>query len=145
MSVSEIETVDMAGVLMSAYELGDMINGSVEVADYLYWREAMQQHPEVQVLMGKLNAKKELFEETQRFGHFHPNYHAAKEDVEVVEQEMERIEAVMRFKQAEQALDDLLFEMSETIAYSVSSNIKVPSNNPLPKQGCGSGGSCGCG
>lgn len=145
MSVSEIETVDMACVLMSAYELGDMINGSVEVADYLYWRERMHEHPEVQRLIGKLNAKKELFEETQRFGHFHPNFHAAKEDVEQVEREMEKIEAVFRFKQAEKALDDLLFEMSETIAYSVSSSIKVPGNNPLPKKGCGSGGSCGCG
>ncbi|WP_037289635.1 YlbF family regulator [Saccharibacillus sacchari] len=145
MSVSEIETVDMACVLMSAYELGDMINGSVEVADYLYWRERMQEHPEVRRLMGKLNAKKELFEETQRFGHFHPNFHAAKEEVELVEREMEEIEAVSRFKEAEKALDDLLFEMSETIAYSVSSSIKVPGNDPLPKKGCGSGGSCGCG
>ncbi|MEJ8304375.1 YlbF family regulator [Saccharibacillus sacchari] len=145
MSVSEIETVDMACVLMSAYELGDMINGSVEVADYLYWRETMQQHPEVRRLIGKLNAKKELFEETQRFGHFHPNFHAAKEEVELVEREMEEIEAVSRFKEAEKALDDLLFEMSETIAYSVSSSIKVPGNDPLPKKGCGSGGSCGCG
>ncbi|CAM4295887.1 YlbF family regulator [Saccharibacillus endophyticus] len=145
MSVSEIETVDMACVLMSAYELGDMINGSVEVADYLYWRERMQEHPEVRRLIGKLNAKKELFEETQRFGHFHPNFHAAKEEVELVEREMEEIEAVSRFKEAEKALDDLLFEMSETIAYSVSSSIKVPGNDPLPKKGCGSGGSCGCG
>lgn len=145
MSVSEIETVDMARVLMSAYELGDMINGSVEVAEYLYWREQMQEHPEVRRLIGKLNAKKELFEETQRFGHFHPNYHAAKEEVELVEREMEEIEAVARYKAAEKALDDLLFEMSETIAYSVSPSIKVPSNDPLPAKGCGSGGSCGCG
>ncbi|GGN96052.1 YlbF family regulator [Saccharibacillus kuerlensis] len=145
MSVSEIETVDMARVLMSAYELGDMINGSVEVADYLYWRERMQEHPEVRRLMDKLNAKKELFEETQRFGHFHPNYHAAKEEVELTQREMEQIEAVARFKAAEIALDELLFEMSETIAYSVSSSIKVPGNDHLPKKGCGSGGSCGCG
>lgn len=145
MSVSEIETVDMASVLMSAYELGDMINGSVEVADYLYWRERMQEHPEVRRLMVELNARKELFEETQRFGHFHPNYHAAKEEVEQVERAMEEIEAVARFQAAEQALDQLLFEMSETIAHSVSSSIKVPSNDPLPKSGCGSGGSCGCG
>ncbi|CAM3307625.1 MULTISPECIES: YlbF family regulator [Saccharibacillus] len=145
MSVSEIETVDMARVLMNAYDLGDMINGSVEVADYLYWRERMQEHPEVRRLIVELNARKELFEETQRFGHFHPNYHAAKEEVEQVERAMEEIEAVARFQAAEKALDDLLFEMSETIAYSVSSSIKVPGNNPLPKSGCGSGGSCGCG
>lgn len=95
--------------------------------------------------MHKLNSKKELFEETQRFGHFHPNFHEAKEQVEAVQREMEQIEAVWRFKDAENNLDQMLYEMSELIAHSVSESIKVPSNNPLPKGGgCGSGGSCGC-
>ncbi|MDN4619556.1 YlbF family regulator [Paenibacillus sp. PsM32] len=145
MSVTEIRTVDMAEVLTSAYELGDMINNSIEVANYLYWEERMLAHPEVISLMHKLNSKKELFEETQRFGHFHPNFHEAKEQVEAVQREMEQIEAVWRFKDAEEKLDQMLYEMSELIAHSVSESIKVPSNNPLPKGGgCGSGGSCGC-
>lgn len=146
MSVTETRTVDMAEVLLCAYDLGDMINNSIEVANYLYWKERMQQHPDVQRLIIKLNSKKELFEETQRFGHFHPNYHAAREEVEAVQEEMQRIEAVRRFSEAESSLDRMLYEMSETIAHSVSQTIKVPSNDPLPKGGgCGSGGSCGCG
>ncbi|WP_411347445.1 YlbF family regulator [Paenibacillus sp. WLX2291] len=146
MSVTETRTVDMAEVLLCAYDLGDMINNSIEVANYLYWKERMQQHPDVQRLIIKLNSKKELFEETQRFGHFHPNYHAAREEVEAVQEEMQRIEAVRRFSEAESNLDRMLYEMSEKIAHSVSQTIKVPSNDPLPKGGgCGSGGSCGCG
>ncbi|MFS0871530.1 YlbF family regulator [Paenibacillus xylanilyticus] len=146
MSVAELNTVDMAQVLTGAYELGDMINQSAEVSDYLYWKQQVETNPEIQAGIRKLNAKKELFEETQRFGHFHPDYHAAKDQVRALEQELEQIEAVARFKQAERALDEMLHQMSETIAYAVSTTIKVPSNDPNPKGGgCGSGGKCSCG
>ncbi|MBP1999333.1 cell fate (sporulation/competence/biofilm development) regulator YlbF (YheA/YmcA/DUF963 family) [Paenibacillus shirakamiensis] len=146
MSVSEKKSVDMAEMLTYAYELGDMINSSECVADYLHWKRQVENDQNTQLLVKKLNARKELWEETQRFGHFHPNYHEAMDKVSEVEHELEQIEAVSRFKQAERELDDLLFQMSETIAFSVSDTIKVPSNDPSPKGGgCGSGGSCGCG
>jgi cell fate (sporulation/competence/biofilm development) regulator YlbF (YheA/YmcA/DUF963 family) len=134
----------MAEVLMYAYELGDMINQSVNVSDYLYWKSQVEAHPEIQSLVKKLEAKKELFDETQRFGHFHPDFHAAKENVQLVEAQLESYQEVVNFKLAEKNLDDLLHQMSETIAFSVSDTIKVPSNDPAPK-GCGSGGSCSCG
>ncbi|MEK5060252.1 regulator [Paenibacillus sp. FSL H7-0326] len=145
MSVSELNTVDMAQVLSYAYELGDMINQSTLVTDYLYWKERVQQNPEIQVWVRRLSDKKELFAETERFGHFHPNYHSAKDEVKAVEDQLETYEEVRRFKEAEAQLDDMLHQMSETIAFSVSSSIKVPSNDPSPKGGCGGGGSCGCG
>lgn len=145
MSVSEVQTMDMAAVLMNAYELGDMINQSVEVSDYLYWKQRVDSNPDVQKLVRLLSKKKELFEETQRFGHFHPNYHSAKDEVAAVEKQLEQFEEVIRFKQAEMNLDDMLHQMSEMIAFSVSDTIKVPSNDPNPKRGCGGGGKCGCG
>lgn len=144
MSVSELQTVDMAQVLMYAYELGDLINQSVDVSDYLYWKQQVDANEGIQSLVKKLAAKKELFDETQRFGHFHPDYHAAKDAVHAVETELEMFEEVRNFHWAEKRLDDLLHQMSETIAFSVSNTIKVPSNDPQPK-GCGSGGSCSCG
>lgn len=146
MSVTEINTVDMAELLTNAYELGDMINNSAVVSEYLFWKQRVEEDLDVQLLKKKLDAKKELFAETERFGHFHPNYHEARDKVAEVERELEQIEAVRRFKAAEKDLDDLLHQMSETIAYAVSESIKVPSNDPNPKGGgCGSGGSCGCG
>lgn len=146
MSVAELNTVDMAEVLTYAYELGDMINRSSEVTDYLYWKDKVEKDPDVQAMVKELQRKKELFDETQRFGHFHPNYHAAKDEVSEVERRLESFEAVSRFKAAEKSLDDLLHSMSETIAFSVSETIKVPSNDPNPKGGgCGSGGACSCG
>lgn len=145
MSVAQGNAVDMAEVLTYAYELGDMINQSAEVSDYLYWKGQVDADPGIQAMIKRLQAKKDLFEETQRFGHFHPNYHSAKDEVEAVERELEQFEAVVRFKQAEKTLDDILYSMSETIAFSVSDTIKVPSNDPAPKGGCGSGGKCSCG
>jgi cell fate (sporulation/competence/biofilm development) regulator YlbF (YheA/YmcA/DUF963 family) len=63
--------------------------------------------------------------------------------VNEVQKRLEQIEAVRRFKEAEERLDDLLYTISTTIAHAVSDTIKVPSNNPLPGAGsCGSGGSC---
>lgn len=146
MSVSEINTVDMAELLTNAYELGDMINNSTAVSNYLYWKRRVEEDIEVQNLVKKLAAKRELFEETERFGHFHPNYHEAKDKVAEVERELEQFEAVHNFKNAEKELDDILHQLSETIAHSVSDSIKVPSNDPNPSGGgCGNGGKCSCG
>jgi cell fate (sporulation/competence/biofilm development) regulator YlbF (YheA/YmcA/DUF963 family) len=144
MSVSELQAFDMAEVLTYAYELGDLINQSVDVSDYLYWKRQVDTHEGIQTLVKKLSTKKELFDETERFGHFHPDYHAAQDAVHIVELELESYEEVRNFKWAEKKLDDLLHQMSETIAFSVSDSIKVPSNDPQPK-GCGSGGKCSCG
>ncbi|MGG6310061.1 YlbF family regulator [Paenibacillus macerans] len=145
MSVVEKNTVDMAEVLINAYELGDMINQSAAVSEYLYWKQRVEENGDIQTLVKKLEAQKELFRETERFGHFHPNYHEAKDKVAEVERELEQFEAVRKFKEAEVELDDILHQMSEMIAYAVSDSIKVPSNDPNPAGGCGSGGKCSCG
>lgn len=148
MAVMEKHTLDMSGLLMQAYDIGDMINNSAEVADYLYWKKAVEEDRDIQQWVKKLEQKKQLFEECQRFGHFHPDYHSALDQVNQIQAELDKCEAVKRFKSAEDKLDDMLFQVSQTIAYSVSETIKVPSNNPLPTSGgCASGGSCsgGCG
>lgn len=143
MSIMEADTLDMSAILMHAFDMGDMINSSAEVADYLYWKAAVEGSNEVKEVQALFNKKKDLFEECERFGHFHPSYHEALAAVNDVQDKMAQIEAVRRFKEAEDRLDSLLYTVSETIAYAVSDTIKVPSNNPLPSSGgCSSGGSC---
>jgi cell fate (sporulation/competence/biofilm development) regulator YlbF (YheA/YmcA/DUF963 family) len=108
----------------------------------------MEQDPEAKTFIRELAKTKELFEETQRFGHYHPNYHEALAKVREAEHKLKQIESVARFAEAEERLDDLLYVVSETIARSVSDSIKVPSNKLEPSgHGCASGGSCngGCG
>ncbi|WP_246627921.1 YlbF family regulator [Paenibacillus oenotherae] len=136
----------MGTLLLNAYELGDMINQSAEVAEYAYWKRIVDGDATVHSLVRQFDKAKELFTECERFGRFHPDYHSAKDKVKAIELQLNEIECVSRFKAAEQAVDDLLFSIASEIAGSVSDTIKVPSNDPLAKGGggCGSGGSCGC-
>ncbi|MCZ8511404.1 YlbF family regulator [Paenibacillus filicis] len=142
MAVTEKQTLDMSALLLGAYELAEMIIHSADTADYLYWKERQESDPEVKVLVREFGRKKELFEETQRFGHFHPNYHEALDRVKEVQEKLERLEPVHRFKSAEERLDEILFEVSETLARAVSDSIKVPGNGAEEGGGCSSGGSC---
>lgn len=144
MSLLEADTLDMSALLMQAYELGDWINSSADMADYLYWKEQLAQDKEAGMIIKEFAKKKELFEECERFGHFHPDYHKAMQDVRDFQEQMDNHRVIRNFKQAEERLDELLHAISQTIAYSVSETIKVPSNQLVPSDGCGSGG-CGSG
>jgi len=144
MSMEEAAALDMSSILLHAYDLGDMINTSAELADYLYWKQAVDNDAEAQELIKLFAKAKERFEECERFGHFHPNYHEGLQHVQEVQNLMDNNKAVLRFKAAEDRLDDLLFSISETIAHSVSDTIKVPGNKMLTAKGC-SGGCKSCG
>lgn len=140
-------SLDMGQLLLHAYEIGDLVNQSAEVAEYVYCKSMIEQDEEVRLLVKKFEKAKDAFVDCERFGRFHPDYHSAKEKVQQVQQELDGIASVVRYKAAEQAVDDLLHGIALAIAGSVSETIKVPSNDPLPKGGgsCGSGGSCSCG
>lgn len=143
MSIMEKQALDMSALLLGAYELGDLILASQEAARYLAEKERLSGDPAAQELIGLLGKKKELFEECLRFGHFHPEYHKAMDAVKDVQDRLDALPSVAAFKEAEKELDDLLYEVSALIAGAVSETVKVPSNDPLPKQGgCSSGGSC---
>jgi cell fate (sporulation/competence/biofilm development) regulator YlbF (YheA/YmcA/DUF963 family) len=140
MAVMEEKALDMSAILMQAYELGDWINSSQEVTDYLYWKHAMENDMEVKAVIRLFASKKQLFEECERFGHFHPDYHSALEQAQAVQMQLEQNNVWSRFNQAEARLDDLLYTISKTIAHSVSTTIKVPSNVMQADDGCSSGG-----
>ncbi|MFS1513303.1 YlbF family regulator [Chengkuizengella sp. SCS-71B] len=144
MSVNEITELDMSTVLLEAYDLGDMINASEELHNYLHWKKEMEKDKQVQLLVNQFLKKKEIYEDCQRFGQFHPDYHSALEEVQKVEHKLNGLELVKNFKEAEEKIDDLLYSVSKLIAHEISEEIKVPSNNPLPTvEGCGSGGCSG--
>lgn len=141
----EKQELDMTSLMLETYNLADMIKNSRETADYLYWKQRVEEDEEIQLAVRQFQRHKDLFEECERFGHFHPEYHHAMDRAKEAERELERFEPVKAFKSAEEALDQLLYDVSETIARAVSEEIKVPGNHVLPEGGCGSGGSCKCG
>jgi cell fate (sporulation/competence/biofilm development) regulator YlbF (YheA/YmcA/DUF963 family) len=69
MSIMEADTLDMSAILMHAFDMGDMINSSAEVSDYLYRKAAVEGSNEVKELHALINKKKELLEECERIGH----------------------------------------------------------------------------
>ncbi|MBO8163182.1 MAG: YlbF family regulator [Brevibacillus sp.] len=141
------DTLDMAVLIDEAYLLARMINESQEVAEYLEAKQRMEQDAEAQRLRRLFEQKKEQYEEVQRFGKYHPDFTRISAEVREAKRALEMLDSVQAFKRAENRLDDLLYEVSRTIADAVSTSIKVPSNNPFleaKSAGCGSGGSCGC-
>lgn len=143
--VMENVPADMVLLLSRAFELGDSLKHSAFAAEYVYWKDQVHQDAEVQSLTKQFAKAKEKFTECERFGRFHPDYNAALDQVYAMESRLDQVESVRKYKAAETSLDELLNDISRTLAYAVSVSIKVPDNDPNPKaSGCGNGGSCSC-
>lgn len=145
--MESLYTADMTDLIMESHELSTMINQSREVSDYLQAKRQMEQDAEVQRLLSVFETKKQQYEDVQRFGKYHPDFNHISKEVRELKRTIELMDSVQAFKRAEDRLDELLYQVSRTIADAVSGTIKVPSNNPFleaKSSGCGSGGSCGC-
>lgn len=147
MSIMEADALDMSTLLLEAYDLGDRINHSAEMVDFLYWKHRMNEDAKVGQLLRQFQRHKELFEECERFGHFHPDYHAAMDAVKAFQAEMDEYETIRQYKEAESRLDNLLHSVTKLIAQSVSEMIKTPGHDDSASGGgcsggCSSGGSC---
>lgn len=140
-----MSTLDMSELLLEAYQLADHINESKEVKRYLDLKRRVQESEEAQSLIARFQRKKELFEQAQRFGHFHPDYHAAKEEAEAFLKQIKEHPLIGQYLKAEEQVDQLLSEVSRTLAQAVSDSIKVPINDPRElrkanrkrRKGCG--------
>jgi cell fate (sporulation/competence/biofilm development) regulator YlbF (YheA/YmcA/DUF963 family) len=127
-----METLDMSEILQDAYRLADLIVESEEVRSYLRLKKQMEEDPDAQRLIREFQKMKELYEEAQRFGIFHPNYHEAKEKADAFRRELRSHPVIGAYLEAEEELDRLLHEVSLILARSVSDAIKVPANDPEP-------------
>lgn len=145
--MASLYTADMTELIMESHELSTMINQSREVSDYLQAKRQMEEDTEVQRLLAVFEKKKQQYEDVQRFGKYHPDFDHISKEMREMKRTIELMDSVQAFKRAEDRLDELLYQVSRTIADAVSDSIKVPSNNPFleaKSSGCGSGGSCGC-
>jgi len=135
-------------IMTETYELVDMIFQSEEMQDYLRYKEAVNQDHLVKDLKKRLAKSKELYDETSRFGEYHPDYQIAKEMVDEVLGEIDRNLLIKAYKQSEKAIEELLYMVSETIAHAISPMILVPKSEALIKDeglACTSGACNTCG
>ncbi|EKN66312.1 hypothetical protein BABA_16227 [Neobacillus bataviensis LMG 21833] len=144
-----LATIERIELLENAESLAKMVLESDIAEQYQICLYKMQHNKETQRKIKQFVGLKELYEEVQRFGKYHPDYKKVMMQIREYKREMDLDPFVAEFKVAENELQDLLDQISRLVGNSVSEHIKVPSGNPFfdngHGSGCGTGGSCGCG
>jgi cell fate (sporulation/competence/biofilm development) regulator YlbF (YheA/YmcA/DUF963 family) len=141
-----LATLERIELLEYAEDLAKMILTSDIAEQYQISLYKMQNNRETQRKINRFASLKELYEEVQRFGKYHPDYKRVMLQIREAKRDMDLDPLVADFKLAENDLQTLLDEISKSIGGAVSEHIKVPSGNPFFETGhsCGTGGSCGC-
>ena len=141
-----LATLERIELLEHAEDLAQMVLKSDIAEQYQICLYKMQNNKETQLKINRFSSLKELYDEVQRFGKYHPDYKRVMMQIREAKREMDMDPMVAEFKLAENDLQTLLDEISKYVGGAVSQHIKVPSGNPFFETGhsCGTGGSCGC-
>ncbi|MDC3416502.1 YlbF family regulator [Aquibacillus salsiterrae] len=141
-------TLEIVDLLEKSDEISQFILKSDMMDDYINAKAQLENDEKAKQLISRFNKVKEEYEEVQRFGRYHPDYNQIMKDIRATKREMDINDSVANYKIAERNLQELLDEISQILAFSVSDKIKVPTDGALLKDGgcsCGSGSSgCGC-
>lgn len=144
-----ITTMVHVELLDQSDQLATMILNSTIMDQYRRAYTDLKNDDIAQNLITEFNNLKSDYEDIQRFGTYHPDYRSIMRDVRRAKRKMDMNDKVATFKIVERELQQLLDEISESIAHSVSEQIKVPKDGAFLTDsgcgtGCGTGGTCGC-
>lgn len=128
-----------------------ILNSEILVAYEIAFNN-LKNDQEAQGLIKAFTSMKDHYEDVQRFGHYHPDYHEIMTKVRSAKRKMDMHPTVTAFKVAEREYQTFLDDISDVIAKSVSDTVMVPrdglsissSGSGCSTGGCSSGGSCGC-
>lgn len=143
-------TSDWVIILDEADALCEMILSSVPAKMLQQAYDAVYSDVQLIEAIHAFNRMKEQYEDVQRFGKYHPDYHTIMKSIRQQKRALDLNEKVSALKIAENDFQDLLDEISLLIGKTVSEAVKVPVSNPFFASGsscaggCGSGGSCSC-
>ena len=142
-----METIE---IVQKAEALAELVMQSEIGENYFAHLYKLKNDQLAQQKIKKFGALKDLYEEVQRFGKYHPEYKRVNMDIREAKRDMDLHPTIVDFKRAEMDLQTVLDEISMKIGRAVSPQIKVPTGNPFFDSGsgcsggCGTGGSCGC-
>lgn len=142
-----IATLEYVDILDKSEQLGKMVIDSDVMKVYREARTALAEDKDAQKLIKAFSDMKSHYDDVQRFGRYHPDYFTIMKNVRATKREMDMNDKVAAFKIAERNLQNLLDEISQSVANSVSVQIKAPKDGAALTDsgcGCGSGGACGC-
>lgn len=139
--------MEIVDTLDKSEALGQMVLESDVMQNFYRAKELMENDPKAQKLIHYFMGIKDSYDEVERFGRYHPDYSKIMKEIRVAKREMDMHETVAAYKMAETNLQNLLDEISQLVAFSVSDKVKVPLDGAaLTDGGCGCGsGSSGCG
>lgn len=146
-----LATMEIIDILQQADGLAEAILHSEIGENYLLSLYKLQSDKEAQRKISKFTSLKDLFEDVQRFGKYHPDYKRINLETREAKRDMDLHSTIAEFKMAETELQSTLDEISGLIGRAVSEQVKTPAGNPFfvssggcSSGSCGTGGSCGC-
>ncbi|MFJ8266252.1 YlbF family regulator [Peribacillus asahii] len=145
-----LATMETIEIVQKAEALAKLVMQSEIGENYFAHLYKLKNDQLAQQKIKKFVALKDLYEEVQRFGRYHPEYKRVNTDIREAKRDMDLHPTIADFKRAEMDLQTVLDEISMKIGRAVSPQIKVPTGNPFFDSGsgcsggCGTGGSCGC-
>ncbi|MGM0873539.1 MAG: YlbF family regulator [Bacillota bacterium] len=141
-------TIESMLLLDEAEQLAGLVLQSEPAEEYRRSFYILKNDKHAQQLIYQFTKTKDLYDDVQRFGKYHPDYRKISKDMRDIKRELDLNESVSNFKKAENELQALLDEISVQLGHAVSQHVKVPTGNPFFESscggGCGSGGGCGC-
>ncbi|AWE06556.1 regulator [Lysinibacillus sp. 2017] len=143
-------TSDWVFVLDEVDELSAMILSSQAAQNLRQAYKAVYEDAELSAQIKTFQRLKDQYEDVQRFGKYHPDYHTIMKKIRTEKRQLDLNDLVAALKLAENDYQDLLDEISLMIGHSVSEAVKVPVSNPFLASssscgtGCGTGGGCSC-
>lgn len=144
-------TSEWALILDEADELSRMVLSSEPAIALQKAHEAVYSNEQLVKEINQFQKMKDQYEDVQRFGKYHPDYHTIMKSIRAQKRKLDLDEHISALKLAENDFQDLLDEISLLIGKTVSEAVKVPVSNPFFASsssscgtGCGTGGSCSC-
>lgn len=111
------------------------ILASQSYKNYLLKRTEMNTSPEVAKLKKTFQKEKDKFEQIASYGEYAPDYRQLQRSVRLSKRALDLNEKVAAFRLAETDLQQLLDEVGQRIAQTISAEIKVDAGNPFFETG----------
>ena len=111
------------------------ILASQNYQNYLLTKKEMDDCPEVAELRKVFQATKDKFERISSYGEYAPGYREQQRSVRSSKRALDLNEKVAAFRIAETELQQLLDEIGQRLATTISNEIKVDAGNPLFETG----------
>jgi len=129
-------------VLKQAREFADLIVKSEEIQRFRAAEKQVQNSKSVQKYIDTIKRKQK---ELVHAKHYQKTKYARRleKELEQLNHELENLPIIREYQQTQVGVNDLLQTIQQVIATTVSKKVSVETGGEV-KQGCGSGGPCGC-